>query len=84
MAVNSSKVFIDACVANANVLGVQMVIDYWPQPYGRAWRCDRMDWQVYQKETVSRCTRRRLVARRDHTQNGGQPRRRKSRISQGL
>jgi hypothetical protein len=47
-----SKVFIDACVANANVLGVQMVIDYWPQPHGRAWRCDRMDWQVYQKETV--------------------------------
>ena len=47
-----SKVFIEACVANANELGVQMVIDYWPQPYGRAWRCDRMAWQVYSKETV--------------------------------
>ena len=48
-----SKVFIEACVANANELGLQMVIDYWPQPYGRAWRCDRMAWQVYQKQTVS-------------------------------
>ena len=28
-----SKVFIEACVANANELGVQMVIDYWPQPH---------------------------------------------------
>ena len=46
-----SKVFIDACVANANVLGIQMVIDYFTG-FGRAWRCDRMDWQVYQKETV--------------------------------
>jgi hypothetical protein len=48
-----SKVFIEACVANANELGLQMVIDYWPQPFGRAWRCDRMAWQVYQKQTVS-------------------------------
>ena len=47
-----SKVFIEACVANANELGLQMVIDYWPQPFGRAWRCDRMAWQVYQKQTV--------------------------------
>ena len=48
-----SKVFIEACVANANELGLQMVIDYWPQPHGRAFRCDRMAWQVYQKPTVS-------------------------------
>jgi hypothetical protein len=48
-----SKAFIDVVVANANKLGVQMIIDYWPQPFGRAWRCDRQAWKAYESKTVS-------------------------------
>jgi hypothetical protein len=50
---NTSKQFIDKVVAHANQLGVQMVIDYWPQPFGRAWRCDRQAWKAYETKTVS-------------------------------
>jgi hypothetical protein len=50
---NTSKQFIDKVVANANQLGVQMIIDYWPQPFGRAWRCDRQAWKAYETKTVS-------------------------------
>jgi hypothetical protein len=40
-------------VTHANALGLEMIIDYWPAPYGRAWRCDRNSWQNYDKKTVS-------------------------------
>lgn len=50
---NTSKQFIDKVVANANQLGVQIIIDYWPQPFGRAWRCDRQAWKAYETKTVS-------------------------------
>jgi len=33
--------FIKQVLANYDVLGVQLVIDYWPEPFGRSWRCDR-------------------------------------------
>jgi hypothetical protein len=45
--------FINAVVANANDLGVQMIIDYMPKEFGRAWRCDRQAWFKYSKPTVS-------------------------------
>ena len=38
---------------NAETLGVEMLADYWPQPFGRAWRCDRWDWKVYDKKTIA-------------------------------
>lgn len=34
--------FVNTCLANYETLGVQLVIDYMPQPYGRSWRCDRV------------------------------------------
>jgi hypothetical protein len=40
-------------IANANDLGIQMVIDYFPKEYGRAWRCDRQSWKNYDSKTVS-------------------------------
>lgn len=49
----AAKAFMDVVVANANKLGVQMIIDYWPQPFGRAWRCDRQAWKAYETKTVS-------------------------------
>lgn len=39
-------------VQHANALGLEMIIDYFPKPYGRAWRCDRNAWQVYESEVV--------------------------------
>ena len=38
---------------NADTFGIEMIIDYFPQPHGRAWRCDRAAWQKYDKPTVS-------------------------------
>lgn len=39
-------------VKNADALGIEMVIDYFPSPYGRAYKCDRDAWQKYTKATV--------------------------------
>lgn len=33
--------FLQAALDNWQTLGIQLVIDYWPQPFGRSWRCDR-------------------------------------------
>jgi hypothetical protein len=45
--------FIELLVAHANDLGIEMIIDYFPAPYGRSWRCDRQAWKKYSKPTVS-------------------------------
>lgn len=40
-------------IKHADALGIEMIIDYFPTPYGRASRCDRdMAWKKYDKETV--------------------------------
>ena len=39
-------------VKNADALGIEMIIDYFPAPYGRAYKCDRDAWQKYTKPTV--------------------------------
>ena len=44
--------FLDVVVANANTLGVECILDYFPAPYGRAWRCDRQAWKKYSKPTI--------------------------------
>jgi hypothetical protein len=38
--------------ANADLLGIEMIIDYFPKLHGRAWRCDRGSWLRYSKPTV--------------------------------
>ena len=43
---------IDWLVTHADLLGVEMVADYWPKPWGRAWRCDRAAWKVYDRRTI--------------------------------
>ena len=44
---------MDYLVKHADALGVEMIIDYFPAPHGRAAKCDRdMAWQKYTKETV--------------------------------
>jgi hypothetical protein len=45
--------WLDRVITHANTLGIEMLIDYFPEPHGRAWRCDRQDWLVYKTKTVS-------------------------------
>ena len=33
-------------------LGVELILDYFPKPFGRGWRCDRQAWQKYSKPTI--------------------------------
>lgn len=44
--------FINKVLEHANDLGVQAVLDYFPQPFGKAWRCDRQSWTKYTKATI--------------------------------
>ena len=39
-------------VANADLLGLEALFDYFPSPWGRAWMCDRDAWSNYKKETI--------------------------------
>jgi hypothetical protein len=49
----TSLEFINKVVANANALGVQCILDYFPKPFGRGWRCDRQAWSSYSKPEIS-------------------------------
>lgn len=39
-------------VENADALGIEMIIDYQFGKHGRAWKCTRNAWLVYDKPTV--------------------------------
>lgn len=43
---------IDFLVRNWEAFGIEMVADYFPEPWGRAWRCDRGGWKVYTSKTI--------------------------------
>lgn len=43
----------DFLVRHNDLLGVEIIVDYWPKPHGRAWRCDRQEWKTYTKPTVA-------------------------------
>ena len=45
--------WLDRVILHANTLGLEMLIDYFPEPHGRAWRCDRQAWLNYKTKTVS-------------------------------
>lgn len=44
---------IDWLITNADTLGLELLIDYHPRPFGRAWRCDRNKFKTYLKKTVA-------------------------------
>lgn len=44
---------IDFLVRNWEALGIEMVADYYPRPFGRTWRVDRQGWKVYDKKTIA-------------------------------
>ena len=47
-----SIAFINIVLANANELGVECVLDYFPKAFGRGWRCDRQAWKSYSKPEI--------------------------------
>ena len=44
--------FLNIVIANANALGLECVLDYFPQKFGRGWRCDRQAWKSYSKPEI--------------------------------
>jgi hypothetical protein len=40
-------------IRNADLLGIELILDYFPEPFGRGWRCDRRDWLRYEVPTIS-------------------------------
>ena len=43
---------IDFVVKNADAFGLEAILDYYPIPHGRGWRCDRASWNVYTKSEI--------------------------------
>lgn len=37
----------------AEALEIEAVFDYYPEPFGRGWKCDRNEWRVYDKRAFS-------------------------------
>lgn len=40
-------------IKNADLLGLECILDYFPEPHGRGWRCDRRDWIRYEVKTIT-------------------------------
>jgi hypothetical protein len=38
---------------NAELLGLEAILDYFPKPHGRGWRCDRNAWSSYKKKEIT-------------------------------
>ena len=45
--------FVEFLVRNAAVLEIELIIDYFPSPHGRAYKCTRNHWLNYKSKTVS-------------------------------
>lgn len=45
--------WIRILLADPDRFGVEMILDYWPAPFGRGWRCDRSSWKRYKKREIS-------------------------------
>ena len=45
--------WINFFARNANDLGVECVLDYYPRPWGRGWRCDRQRWKRYLTRAIA-------------------------------
>ena len=40
-------------VENADTLGLEMILDYFPQKFGRGWKCSRGGWTKYTSKQIS-------------------------------
>jgi hypothetical protein len=48
----ATMAFLRIVIDNANALGVECVLDYFPKAFGRGWRCDRQRWKSYSKPEI--------------------------------
>ena len=48
-----ARELIKLLVANNEELGIEMILDYFPVPHGRGWRCDRQAWTKYTRHTIT-------------------------------
>jgi hypothetical protein len=44
---------MDFLVKNADAFGLEAILDYFPMPHGRGWRCDRSSWTIYNTKTIT-------------------------------
>jgi len=40
-------------VQHADDIGLEAILDYFPKPHGRGWRCDRNIWNRYRVKTIA-------------------------------
>ena len=45
--------FINLVAQHANELGVECILDYYPKPFGRGYRCDRQTWKRYMTRAIA-------------------------------
>lgn len=48
-----AQALCDFLTRHWEAFGIEAIIDYYPRPFGRGWRCDRLRWIDYKKKTVS-------------------------------
>jgi hypothetical protein len=48
----NARAIINRLVEHADAIGLELALDYTPQPYGAGWRCDRGTWERYEKPTI--------------------------------
>lgn len=44
--------WIEWLADNADALGIELICDYMPRPFGRGWKCDRSAWRTYTRRTL--------------------------------
>lgn len=44
---------IDFLVRNNEKLGLELIVDYFPAPFGRGWSCERLSWKNYTSKVVA-------------------------------
>ena len=48
-----ARALCDFLTRHWEAFGIEAIIDYYPRPFGRGWRVDRLRWIDYTKKTVS-------------------------------
>lgn len=46
------KEILDFLVFYSDILLIEEIHDYYPEPFGRGWRCDRSKWKSYNRPTI--------------------------------
>lgn len=45
-------VVMQRLIKNADRVGLEQILDYFPNPFGRGWRCDRRQWVRYEAKVI--------------------------------